>query len=279
MSTSLILMADPVFGGRLRLVQQHFTKTVSAFIDAIPASRQAVYDWFKADEPTPAALGAVLSAYPTVNPDWLTAGKGDMLLTSHGDGENRVAEPVAHYSPHEERLFTGSEAPDTIHVPIAPTGHSAGRGGTDNGGPHEVIPLSSAFVRRLTGGTLPERLFWTFVVGDSNEPYLHDGTPVLCEVTREVREAGRYVFWLDEDDGDRIKRIQPMGKGRLLVVSDNRLYQPRLLEPVQGEADMYRDVELGHTFKLRIQGRVLYPPDTGAAVASQLADFAKQLIR
>lgn len=208
------------------------------------------------------------------------AGKGDLVKPRRGLYESKPATRIADHKTTDVRETPRGYDPDaTLAVPVAPRGHSAGAGGVDNGEPGGVAQLPVAFVRNLTGGNVPERMFWTFVVGDSNEPYLADGTPILCEARSDVSEAGRYVYWMDEDDGDHVKRIQPLGRGRYLIIPDNKLYQPRLIEAVEGEQDLVRDVELGHTFKLRIQGRVLFPPDTGAAVASQLADFAKQLLK
>lgn len=105
------------------------------------------------------------------------------------------------------------------------------------------------------------------------EPWLPDQSPIFVEVVAEVAAPGRYVLWLDDVDAEIVKRVERFGSV-LRIVSDNAAYAPITLRHV--EADMYKDEETGTTVRVRVHGRVLYPPDTPYAI---LQTVTEQLAR
>lgn len=141
--------------------------------------------------------------------------------------------------------------------------------------PEAVAQLPEHFVRQMTGGRLPLNGFLTYAVGDSMAPYLPDGCPVFVEVTNQIIEGGRYAIWLGDVKQDVIKRIQLAGDGGIVLISDNRLFEPMRLSPT-GEDDVWKTSD-GKKIRFVVRGKILWPSDTGAAVFSQFADLIRML--
>lgn len=133
------------------------------------------------------------------------------------------------------------------------------------------IRLPRSFLMRWIG-RIPEKAYWTFVQGENMEPWLPDGSPVLVEVCSEVAGGGRYILLLDEQRNEMVKRIERLGGGVLLLISDNPAHSTREVKHVEG--DTYQDVASDHQMHIHVQGRIVYPPDTPQAI---LRTFAKQM--
>ena len=73
-----------------------------------------------------------------------------------------------------------------------------------------------------------DKMYLMEVRGDSMEPTLADGDLVLIDTSRRKIRPG--IFALRIDNEAYIKRLQPLGGGRLSVISDNRLYPPQTLD-------------------------------------------------
>lgn len=118
-------------------------------------------------------------------------------------------------------------------------------------------------------GHIPADLYWTFALGDSMEPWIPDGSPILVEGCRTFAGDGRYIVWFD-DYVEQVKRFELLGNRRIRMISDNPAYAPRELRMV--EEDIYLDEAdaNGHHFRMIVRGRVLLPPDTSHAVVRML---------
>ncbi len=114
----------------------------------------------------------------------------------------------------------------------------------------------------------PSVSYWTCVNGESMEPFLRDGAPILVEETGgQIEAPGRYVLYLNTAGGI-VKRCQKLGESTLRVSSDNRSFSsPQVL--TQQDGSMYED-RGGRSVRLCVQGRIIYPGDTARAVKKQV---------
>ena len=139
------------------------------------------------------------------------------------------------------------------------------------------IQLPHSFLLRWIG-RVPKEAYWTFVQGESMEPWLPDGSPILVEKCREVNGGGRYVLWLDDEKGKVVKRVERRGGGILHLISDNPAHLSIEVEHLEGT--MFKDRETGRSMDIYVQGRIVYPPDTPQAIlrmfAQQMAEVMKQ---
>lgn len=74
-----------------------------------------------------------------------------------------------------------------------------------------------------------DRLAIVRVRGDSMEPELRDGDRVMIDKSKTTPADGLFV--LTHEDQAKIKRVQVVGKGRLLLLSSNPAYQPEEVRP------------------------------------------------
>ena len=89
-----------------------------------------------------------------------------------------------------------------------------------------------------------ENLALLSVKGDSMNPTLNDGDMILVDL-RSDRIDDSAIYVLEFDDALLVKRIQRKLDGSIVIKSDNRLYEPEVLQKDRAEA-------------LRIIGRVVW---------------------
>ena len=139
--------------------------------------------------------------------------------------------------------------------------------------------MPNEFVRRLTGGTVPQDAFWTFAAGPSGEPFIRDGQPVFVERTTDLVDGALYAVWLGEMDSDVIKRIEVTGPNAVVLRSDNPAVRTRTFTRTE-DPEVWTD-DAGASVRLLIQGRVRWPDDTARAASllatEAMALFAKTL--
>ena len=80
-------------------------------------------------------------------------------------------------------------------------------------------------------------------IGDSMEPTLRTGDRVLVDTTDKQLARLDGIYWITLYGAHGIKRLKPAGRGRILVISDNRAVS----DPVEVEAD-----------DITIEGRVIW---------------------
>ena len=135
---------------------------------------------------------------------------------------------------------------------------------------------------RSTIGYVPsrEKAFWMRVQGGSMEPWIRDGEIILVERCDHVTGPGRYAYWLDEDEGYLVKHFDRLAGGVLEITQYGGEPKTTLYEPVRdsendGALEGYRNPD-GRFCRIEIQGRVVWPPDTGRSL---LATLSKELRR
>lgn len=164
-----------------------------------------------------------------------------------------------------------------MSFPYLEGGPGAGASGVQwDEGERITVPTSVAAAwangRRVDGS----RAYWTRVQGSSMEPWLPDQSPIFVERSSEVVDGGRYVLWLDDVDAEIVKRIERLGGGYLRIISDNPNHATQLLRHVQD--DVYEDEATQAKVRVRIRGRVLYPPDTPHAILKTVTEQMARMV-
>ena len=179
-------------------------------------SPSAFRKWLKGQaEPSRERLVALARA-AGVGVAWLADGEGP--------------EPVFAAPPEAHRRPGVRDNPDWIdqsQFVLLPQCPEAAAAGSSTPPPS----LSSAFMAlrhdwvRSTLGVDPERLLLETALGESMMPTIGNGNMLLIDTTDQTfRNFGIYVL---EINGQRlVKRVQRKHDGSLVLISDNRAYQP-----------------------------------------------------
>ncbi len=128
-------------------------------------------------------------------------------------------------APEEISFATSREsrAGDWLDVPRLELGVSAGPGAAALGeGTIGVFRFSRPWLRE--NGFDAAMLSAISVIGDSMEPTLRDGDEILVDRSPRPLRDGIHVVRLDETL--LVKRLDASRPGRLVLISDNRSYQP-----------------------------------------------------
>jgi phage repressor protein C with HTH and peptisase S24 domain len=105
----------------------------------------------------------------------------------------------------------------------------------------EPVKFDLAFIRLITRSP-SDRLKLVTGIGDSMYPTLNWGDAIMIDTTDRALARQDGIYWIDLYGAAGIKRLRTVGKGRVLVVSDN-----------PGIAD--QEVDAGD---LRIEGRAVW---------------------
>jgi phage repressor protein C with HTH and peptisase S24 domain len=209
------------FVERLVIVAQLWPSSDS-LAKAAGVSPSALRKWLKGQaEPSRERLVALADA-AGVGVSWLAKGEGpapDLSATGVGSRAARNA-------PAGQRLEPGNflVLPKQVHAVAAGAGHPVPRSSAT-----EFIGFRHEWVKD-TFELGPADLILDTAVGDSMEPNIRDGDLLLVDVTdRSFRSFGVYVL---EVRGERlVKRVQRLFNGSLILISDNRVYQPEEIAP------------------------------------------------
>lgn len=133
-----------------------------------------------------------------------------------------------------ENASIGGEAePDPAkyyEVPVLNVDASAGSG--MDSGDSQIVghwPFALSYLHRL--GVVPAKARIVMARGDSMEPTILDGAPVLIDVGNRSPVDGR-IYALLGPDGLRLKRIQRSMDGSFVLISDNKdLYASERIAP------------------------------------------------
>ena len=140
--------------------------------------------------------------------------------------------------PQSSRLRRAESSADWVEVPRLPLGASAGPGAF---GAQEIsydaIRFSPRWMREM--GLEGADLSAIRVEGDSMEPVLRSGDEILVDRNKRSSEG---IHVLRVGDALHVKQVQPIGPGRLRLVSANPAYSP---------------IDLG-TEEIEIIGRVVW---------------------
>ena len=84
----------------------------------------------------------------------------------------------------------------------------------------QALYFSQSFIRDL--GARPSDLLLVNVAGDSMAPTLQPGATIMLDTS--AKHAGPGIYVLRIGDQELCKRLEPMPRGKIRVVSDNPSY-------------------------------------------------------
>lgn len=84
----------------------------------------------------------------------------------------------------------------------------------------EPVELDISFLRRLTPSS-PDMLRIVDGVGDSMTPTIHDSDWLILDLGQRVLNLEDRIWAMSLFGAGAVKRLQTIGKGRVLVISDN----------------------------------------------------------
>ncbi len=207
------------FMGRLQALARGWPSSDS-LAKAANVSPSALRKWLKGQaEPSRERLVALAEA-AGVNVSWLATGEGP---------EPEAAAPVAASRGMRgaSSRAGGLETARFLLVPKRPEGAAAGAG-------NPPVPLATEFIGfrhdwiKTTFGRSPDELVLDTAVGDSMEPTIRNGDLMLIDVSdQNIRSFGVYV--LEVRNERLVKRVQRLFDGSLILISDNRIYQPETI--------------------------------------------------
>ena len=208
--------AQAAFVERLQALARQWPSSDS-LAKAAGVSPSALRKWLKGQaEPSRERLVA-LSDAAGAGVSWLAKGEGPAPDFSDPGPHGRVAAG----GPLGQKLQPGSFLllPKRPETAAAGSGHPAVQSAAT-----EFIGFRHDWIRK-TFELGPGDLILDTAAGDSMEPNISDGDLLLVDVTdRSFRNFGVYVL---EVRGERlVKRVQRLFNGSLILISDNRIYQP-----------------------------------------------------
>jgi phage repressor protein C with HTH and peptisase S24 domain len=222
------------FVARLQLVVRQWP-SADRLAKATGVSPSAFRKWLKGvAEPSRDRLVALAEA-AGVDVSWLAQGQGaepDLLSLA-----------ARAHSPQSADLAGNPNIAQYLVLPKRQEAAAAGSGRPATGVPTEFIGFRHDWIR-TTFGREPADVILEIAVGESMEPRIRNGDLLLVDTTeRTFRNFGIYVI---EARGERlVKRVQRKFDGSLILISDNKIYQPESIP-----ADLAKEV--------RIIGRVIW---------------------
>lgn len=216
-----------MIGERLKQERERLGMTQPAFAEAAGAAKRTLIEWEKG---TTSPNSVQLSALSSVGVDvyYVLTGEPNLFLAGN-ESKTEKREPVARPT---EVL---DKAPDGfILVPRYDVTGSMGNGHVIHS---EQVVDHLAFRAewvRTELGTSPNNLVLISAVGDSMEPTLRAHDLLLIDRSvLNVKQDSIYAFAVDGEL--RVKRIQRLFDGSLIIKSDNPGYTTETLTPDQAE--------------------------------------------
>lgn len=141
-------------------------------------------------------------------------------------------------------VLTGVRSGGLVRVPVIDVEAAAGGGALiDSEKVVDWLGFRSDWLRRQVG--TPNQAIVVRIVGDSMEPTLSHGDAVLVDMRARHQEPRDGIYIVRIGDLAMAKRVQPLGRRRVRLISDNPAYPPM-------------DVRLGEDGEAEIIGRVVW---------------------
>lgn len=211
------------FGERLVKVRESLGFNQSDFASTIDLAAQSLVRYEKNKVKPSVEFLAKLTNMFNVDSNWVLTGKGDVFIKK-GDS---LPLAVQSHPEDDENTVALNYYPDIVAA--------AGYGGINESNVH---PQIMKFDRRFLEEFLNVRRFDSIdiirVIGDSMEPYIHDGEVVLVERHSDVRNGETVIASVNGHIYVKRYHADPFGKW-IKLVSENRIYGSLELEGDQLE--------------------------------------------
>lgn len=211
------------FGERLVKVRESLGFNQSDFAGTIDLAAQSLVRYEKNKVKPSVEFLAKLTNMFNVDSNWVLTGKGDVFIK---DGDS-LPLAVPSHSEYDENTVALNYYPDIVAA--------AGYGAINESNVH---PQIMKFDRRFLEEFLNVRRFDSIdiirVIGDSMEPYIHDGEVVLVERHSDVRNGETVIANVNGHIYVKRYHADPFGKW-VKLVSENNIYGSLELEGDQLE--------------------------------------------
>ena len=215
------------FVARLQLVVQQWP-SAERLAKATGVSTSAFRKWLKGvAEPSRDRLVALAEA-AGVNVSWLAQGEG-----AEPDPISLAARAR---SPQSANLAGNPDIAQFLVLPKRREAAAAGAGLPTTSEPTEFIGFRHDWLR-TNFGLAARDVILEIAVGESMEPGIRSGDLLLVDTTD--RTFGQFGIYVIEARGERlVKRVQRKFDGSLILISDNKAYEPELIT-----ADLAKEVQ------------------------------------
>lgn len=89
----------------------------------------------------------------------------------------------------------------------------------------EIVSFDAALLRRITR-TPSDRLRFVTGIGTSHEPKFQSGDQFLINMNERTLSRLDGYYWITFDGAHGLKRLRPLGSGRMQIISENPEYGP-----------------------------------------------------
>ncbi len=210
---------------RLKLIRTNLGLSQKKFGDLLGIAQTSYANYEGGKTFLPANILEILNKQTDVNLNWLITGIGDMYLNS--DGTEKDGSYI--YKVDNK----ASEREDTVYIPMTDLSLSAGSGIDWKTGIYtgEEMPVPAKITRRYSSYVLAG----AEVKGNSMEPTLHDGEPVVF-AKDAIEGDGLYVIAIYDELFVKRVSIDRLDK-TITIISDNQIY-PTKTYPIDKEGLM-----------------------------------------
>jgi phage repressor protein C with HTH and peptisase S24 domain len=206
------------FVNRLQAILAHWP-SADRLARAMGVSPSAFRKWLKGEaEPSRERLVA-LARVAGVSIAWLAQGEGPAPnLETISGASNRLPNQKPSAAVDTAQFILLPKQSDSIGEPVQPAPPMLG-----------FLALRHDWVRAACG-VEPENLQLEIAAGDAMGPTIRHGDAMLIDTADQtLRSVGVYV--LQVNDQRLVKRVQRRHDGSLVLISDNGVYQPDVVDP------------------------------------------------
>lgn len=220
---------DNTLSARLKRARAKAGVSQKELADAVGATQGMISKIERGDQDRTTYVSEI-AHYLGVDESWLATGKGKMGRSTPQD-DFEINAPYEGFKPIETFEHPGDLAKEKyVMVPHLDARFSAGNGVVNhrsdiNSKPHKAF--QAEWIRSLNA--TPKDLVMFEVTGNSMSPRISDGDSVLVDTGNTTPEDGN-VFILRVADEARLKRIQVMINGDLLLISDSDDFQNEVIK-------------------------------------------------
>ena len=221
-------MAATFLASNIRALRDHLGLNQAAFAERFGSKQFQVSKWEAGQEPAGRTLADLASAAGVA--------VGDFIDKEWSASDAKRTHPA------NARAGRASAPDDVVEIVSLDLSLSMGPGTLiEDFVETEPVKMGLALVQSITR-TPTDRLRLVRGIGDSMEPTLRTGDQVMVDINERHPSRINGIYWIDYHGSHGIKRLRPAGKGRIMIISDNR-------DVPDFEVD---------ASELRIEGRVIW---------------------